>query len=187
MGRTKGRPAGQTRQLALAAAGKVIHSQGMAATLDAIAAEAGLSKGGLVYHFPSKDALLVALAVGLIDDFRAAVQRHLDPADTKTGRLARAYVVANLDPRELDCEARERYLLLAQLISLPAVAELATADQRRWEAELAADGLPADVLAVVVAAADGLSSSVMWGPGPSQADVDRLRRVLVAMIDDVSS
>lgn len=30
-------------------------------TLDAVAAKAGVSKGGLIYHFPSKDALLGAM------------------------------------------------------------------------------------------------------------------------------
>jgi AcrR family transcriptional regulator len=33
-----------------------------AATLDAVAASAGVSKGGLLYHFPSKDALVEGLA-----------------------------------------------------------------------------------------------------------------------------
>lgn len=33
-----------------------------AATLDAVAAAAGVSKGGLLYHFPSKDALVDGLA-----------------------------------------------------------------------------------------------------------------------------
>ncbi|MCU1479472.1 MAG: hypothetical protein JWQ19_258 [Subtercola sp.] len=42
-----------------------------AATLDAVAAEAGVSKGGLLYHFGSKDALvdgLVERLSGLVED-----------------------------------------------------------------------------------------------------------------------
>ncbi len=31
------------------------------ATLDAVAARAGVSKGGLLYHFPSKDAMMAAM------------------------------------------------------------------------------------------------------------------------------
>jgi AcrR family transcriptional regulator len=49
------------------------------ATLDAVAAKAGVSKGGLLYHFPSKDQLaealcerLVALAAEDVDEMRNA-------------------------------------------------------------------------------------------------------------------
>ena len=38
-----------------------------AATLEAVAREAGVSKGGLIYHFPSKDAMVE----GLLDRMRA--------------------------------------------------------------------------------------------------------------------
>jgi len=48
-----------------------------AATLDAVAAEAGVSKGGLLYHFGSK----VALAEGLM-----ALLRELTAADVETMR-----------------------------------------------------------------------------------------------------
>jgi AcrR family transcriptional regulator len=36
------------------------------ATLDAVAAKAGVSKGGLLYHFPSKDRLAAALCERLV-------------------------------------------------------------------------------------------------------------------------
>ncbi|MHA7306670.1 TetR/AcrR family transcriptional regulator [Arthrobacter sp. TMN-49] len=52
-----------------------------AATLEAVAAAAGVSKGGLLYHFKSKEALteglLVRLKEGAEQDFAAMVQ---DPA-----------------------------------------------------------------------------------------------------------
>ncbi|WKG04789.1 TetR/AcrR family transcriptional regulator [Mycolicibacterium sp. HK-90] len=45
------------------------------ATLDAVAAKAGVSKGGLLYHFPSKDRLAAALCDRLValaaDDVQA--------------------------------------------------------------------------------------------------------------------
>ena len=42
-----------------------------AATLDAVAAAADVSKGGLLYHFPSKDALVE----GMLDRLRSAAPR----------------------------------------------------------------------------------------------------------------
>ena len=39
----------------------VVKSGAVHMTLDAVAAEAGISKGGLIYHFPTKEALLQAM------------------------------------------------------------------------------------------------------------------------------
>ena len=49
----------QTRARIRVAAAKVIERDGAGhLTLEKVAAEADLSKGGLLYHYPSKDALL---------------------------------------------------------------------------------------------------------------------------------
>jgi AcrR family transcriptional regulator len=48
-------------------------------TLDAVAERAGLSKGGLLYNFPSKEALLQAMIQRLIDEVSAekeALRKH---------------------------------------------------------------------------------------------------------------
>ena len=50
------------RDRMLDAAEVVVTRHGIAnLTLDAVAAEAGMSKGGLLHHFPSKDRLVDAL------------------------------------------------------------------------------------------------------------------------------
>lgn len=68
-------------------------------TLDAVAAEAGVSKGGLLYHFASKDALLG----GMVDHHMDLHRRSLDAArlrypDTPGGYL-QAYVDAQVEDR----------------------------------------------------------------------------------------
>lgn len=45
-------------------------------TLDAAAREAGLSKGGVLYHFPSKQALLDGMLQRFVDMVRAEVAAH---------------------------------------------------------------------------------------------------------------
>ncbi|MBS0173835.1 MAG: TetR family transcriptional regulator [Nitrospira sp.] len=41
---------------------RVIHRDGVTGvTFDAVAAEAGITRGGMLYHFPSRDALLLAI------------------------------------------------------------------------------------------------------------------------------
>ena len=69
-----------TRARIRVAAAKVIERDGAGhLTLEKVAAQADLSKGGLLYHYPSKDALLQGLLdhllenrAGLIDDFGSA-------------------------------------------------------------------------------------------------------------------
>ncbi|MGH3356353.1 MAG: TetR/AcrR family transcriptional regulator, partial [Nocardioidaceae bacterium] len=64
-----GRPS--NRPQVLAAATKVALRDGPGAvTIDAVVSEAGMSRGGVLYHFPSKDALLQALVDQDIDRVR---------------------------------------------------------------------------------------------------------------------
>jgi AcrR family transcriptional regulator len=170
VGRTAGRSPEETRRALLAAAAEAIRVRGIHASLDEIARFAGVSKGGLIYHFASKDELITALVRTELDAFQAAIDAHLDPADTTPGRLTRAYIRAVLSGT--DDEARESLALITQLMTLPAVAEVARADAERIDAALAADGLPEDVLALVVAAADGISSAPLWG-GSADTPADR--------------
>jgi AcrR family transcriptional regulator len=73
-------PPPAARSKVLEAFATLLVTQGeRAATLDAVAAEAGVSKGGLLYHFGSK----AALAEGLMD-----LLRELTAADVETMRAA---------------------------------------------------------------------------------------------------
>lgn len=61
-----------SKKAILDAAERVIRRQGMAATtLEDVAAEAGISKGGLFYHFASKKEMLSQLLVRYEEQFRA--------------------------------------------------------------------------------------------------------------------
>jgi AcrR family transcriptional regulator len=54
----------------LRAAEELAHENGAGnMSLDAVAARAGVSKGGLLYHFPSKAKLLEALVEGFVEQF----------------------------------------------------------------------------------------------------------------------
>ena len=87
-----------TRARILAAAARVSCESGPAAlSLDAVAAEAGVSKGGLLYHFPSKHELLRSMVQDHADRIRARMDA-LAPGAREAGdgpRALRAYVQAN--------------------------------------------------------------------------------------------
>ncbi|WP_067432431.1 TetR/AcrR family transcriptional regulator [Nocardioides jensenii] len=64
----------KARESALAAYCELLRSDGeRATTIDAVAARAGVSKGGVLYHFPSKEAL----AEAALEAFREACARDL--------------------------------------------------------------------------------------------------------------
>ncbi|HEY6643707.1 TetR/AcrR family transcriptional regulator [Povalibacter sp.] len=70
---------GPARERVIEAAERVVAEVGAARlTLDAVAQSAGVSKGGLLYHFPSKESLLVALAHRYVDSIHGCIAAARD-------------------------------------------------------------------------------------------------------------
>jgi len=112
-----------------------------AATLDAVAARAGVSKGGLLYHFASKEALVAGVLdrfAALIDEdvarMRAAEDGPVDyflrtsiPTDSRFERavVAIARLAQAADPRARDALAsaqRQWLAVLQEAVGDPLVA-----------------------------------------------------------------
>lgn len=93
----RGRPS--SRESMLDAAEAVVVTQGaVRLTLDAVAKQAQVSKGGVMYHFPSKEALLQALVTRAIERSHAA-RAKFQPTSPAPGEVLRAYVRASVgDP-----------------------------------------------------------------------------------------
>ncbi len=157
----------------LEAAAAVIRRDGAAAlTLDSVAAEAGVSKGGVLYHFASKRALIDGLISRWLDDFAA----QLDEGD-----FAAAYVRAcDLSTADLESEVG----LLAGMLEEPEVLEVARERYAEWTARILAD-VPDPVDAWVVRlAADGLWYSDLLGiAAPRGDDRRRLMERLLALAE----
>lgn len=92
-----------TRAHILAAAAELAKEKGAAhISLEAIAQRAGLSKGGLLYHFPRKDALIRALVeqhLAEVDAMLAAIEAN--NGHRRNNTIARAFVELS---REKACE-----------------------------------------------------------------------------------
>ena len=52
-----------------------------ALTLEKIAKRAGISKGGMLYHFPTKDAILIGLVERSLKAFTEDVKKLIDEID----------------------------------------------------------------------------------------------------------
>lgn len=92
------RSAAETRLLIFAACNRILRRDGLQRlTLDAVAAEAGLSKGGLLYHFPTKVAMIEALFQHHIDQFNARLDELVCNEAHRPGSWLRAYAKASIE------------------------------------------------------------------------------------------
>lgn len=100
--KTRGRPS--SRDVMLDAAEAVVMQQGAnRLTLDAVARQAGASKGGVLYNFPSKEALLEGLVERLVLRTTQAHQAIIEAQPDEPGRVLKAYVLNSVsDPQGSD-------------------------------------------------------------------------------------
>lgn len=149
-----------SREAILDAAEAVVLADGAAhLTLDAVAERAKVSKGGLLYHFNTKEAMLEGMVerqVRRIDAIRLQAMESLPP---QPGRELKACVLMAADAR-LNGERRLGSATLAATANNPQALEPVRAAHRRrldWIAEgSAAAGLPFARSAVIALAVDGL-------------------------------
>ena len=93
---------GSARERILEAAERVTTEVGAARmTLDGVAHAAGVSKGGLLYHFPSKESLLGALAQRYVDSFDECIGAARGELQEGSSRDLKACILGVLgsDPR----------------------------------------------------------------------------------------
>jgi AcrR family transcriptional regulator len=143
-----------------------------AVTVEGVAARAGVSKGGLLYHFGSKDALLDGL-------LERTTQRN--DADLATAReapegLAHYYLRTSVSDAA-DGEGVHHAMVALYTLSSgePRAAEATRRCMRAWEEALAADLGDALTARLVAVVGDGLYLRAMVGdPGDELADPDVL-------------
>jgi AcrR family transcriptional regulator len=181
---TQGRDPARTRRAVLDAAAAAVAGHGAGVSLDVVAREAGVSKAGLLHHFPSRDQLLLAVAGDLVEGFRGAVDAAVDPRDHAVGRVVRGYVNATFDALGTGAPASDFVVVTATLASVPGVAELLAEDKKWWDGVLADDGLHPDRILVITRAADGASVAHFYEGGFDPARLDRTRRLLLALTRD---
>jgi AcrR family transcriptional regulator len=93
--KTRGRKG--SRERILDAAGELVTEVGAGRlTLEAVAERAGLSKGGLLYNFPSKDALLQGMVERMVQEISAKKEALRSEIGCKRNLESRLSVAASL-------------------------------------------------------------------------------------------
>lgn len=170
----------QTKEMLLLAAARVIRERGVAAlTLEAVAAEAKVSKGGLLYHYPSKDALIAAMIQYLIADFSSGIARYLASGDNQPGAWLRAYIHATFTNAG-DEGDEVLFGLLAAVSTNPELLEPLRKAFDEWQAQTIAAGVDPALATILRLAVDGLWLSEMMNLG--RLDDDLRRQVLARML-----
>lgn len=167
----------------LEAATRVVQREGVkSVTFDSVAAEAGLTKGGLLYHFASRDDLVQAIHQHLADRWEAdlvAAAGKPSAEATRQERLAAYTRVA------IQSATRAELLLMLEGSTNTAHAAVWEAVTERWapSAASAADDPAALDRFVVRLAADGLwlyesLTSERLDPALRRAVADRIADAL---------
>src|SRR5699024_3252425 len=113
------RDATRTKAVILETTLKLLATEGTGVTIAQVADAAGISKGGLLHHFKSREQLFHEATVDSIDRFRAEVLHFVDLSENAPGKLLRAYVRALCGGSPVAMRAFSHGAVWAQLNSIP--------------------------------------------------------------------
>ncbi len=157
---------GATRDRLLAAAAAVVRRDGARAlTLDAVAAEAGVSKGGLLYHFPHKRDLVRGLVADWMEQFEVEIEEAA--AEEKgVGGWTRSFLRGSDMTRMAPAERDVEFSLLSVAVDRPEELEFVRDRYAAWQARMEDDGIDPVDATLVRLAADGLWFADLLGLAP---------------------
>ena len=159
-------PSEETRETLLDAAHRVMQRDGAGKlTLDAVAKEAGVSKGGLLYHFPSKGDLLRAVVRHGMQETEDAWERALGPNPAR-GAFARQFLrttMANGEPMKCPPPREMVWSMLGAAANDPTLLQPANEMHARLQARLEDEVGDPDVAMILHLVGHGLWSAELFG------------------------
>ena len=168
-----------------AAEAVVVESGADHMTLDAVAAKAGVSKGGLLHHFPTKVALLEAMLNRLIEARKGSREKIWSGLPDTPARRLKAHVLSAL--RRDERSDRVGAPLLAALAHDPTLAEPLRELIKKSYAEFTSTGVKFERAVVLALAADGLLTQEILRISPFSEEqrseiVEELLRIADEMV-----
>ena len=161
----------------------ILRSGGRNFTHDAVAECAGISKGGLVYTFATKDGLVRAALEREVERFQEAVGRRLDGRPVGPVELVLAHIEEALD--EDDATTRKAAFLLTALVHAPDMMEPARRYYRGLLDSLRSEDGDAHEVRHALLAVEGIF--LLRGLGFVDVSAEEHRSVLLYARDIVAS
>ncbi|RQQ21763.1 TetR/AcrR family transcriptional regulator [Burkholderia stagnalis] len=153
----------QTKRKIFEASRKILQDKGvLGLTLAEAAAVAGVSKGGLLYHFPSKSELLAGLLDFEATTFELAVTEAAKK-DGRRGAWTRAYIVASSEQAR---QGRSLSAIIGSLLLEPSLLPVYASHAARWTELLSRDHLPERIARMIRFAVEGLWFDEVCGLQP---------------------
>lgn len=175
----------ETYDKLLTAAIQIIVQKGIERlTLDAVARETAVSKGGLLYHFPSKEALVAGVISYLIHDFNAAIEKELEHShtDNSSKDWLKAYVRASFSTHQPPLSLIGG--LFTAVTNNPELLESARATFAEWQRRFDESGLDAVRAGIIRLATEGLYPTEMFGVEPIKEPLrSQLKDAILELVD----
>lgn len=169
------------REHILLSAVQVVLRDGVAQlTLDTVAIQAQVSKGGLLYHFPSKEALISAMLSHYMAGFEARLAQYIAQDTVPIGRFLRAFVLATLEEK-----SQETSIVASAMSALahhPSLLEQLRAHYAQWHQRALEDGISDSTVQLVMLATDGWWYAKMFGNYP-QLNAEAIQKHLFSLIE----
>ena len=158
------RGSADTHQKLLDAAERIVLGEGAGRlTLDAVAREAGVSKGGLLYHFPSKEKLVAEMVEHLaVERFERELDRRVQRSGAREkdesgdGSWVRAYVEATFEPEDEERNLAVQSGLFAAVANDPALLDPLRERYGALQERAENDGVDPALATIARLASDGL-------------------------------
>lgn len=172
-----------TRENIIDAAMAIVRNRGVGRlTLDEAAREAGVSKGGVLYHFKSKDDLIRGMVQRLIDQCEQLSSEYYRRLPEGPYRWARALVHSCFDPGGPVFDTVGGALLAAVTVN-PELVEPIQAMYDCWKERIAGDSPDLTRAGLVCTAMDGIYFQRLMGVktcNPEEAE--RLKRCALDLL-----
>lgn len=158
----------EKRQLILKHTQQLILEQGFdALTIDGVIKHAGISKGGFLYHFPSRESLIEALGSYTVETFYEQLRVFAEDDDGK-GKWNRSYIKASFD----DLKHNKNLFIGLILNSFLKENEHSETDEycSKIDERLAQDGLEPITVQLITLTIDGLYHRALFRTDTSISD-----------------
>jgi len=174
-----------TRDTILDAAQRIAAERGAGRiTLDEVARESGLSKGGLLYHFATKEALLQAMLERLIARTSAVREAHEQTYAGHPWTTLRAMLATRMNPDVLDPSVA--MAILTAVAEQPALLDPLRQHIQQMRERILGESGDSPAAWLLWAAADGLMFQELLDISPVPADQrDRLHQQLQLLAEDL--